>query len=166
MTLAQASDDVGFTSEPTSSKPIFKRLYVVIYKTLALTYSVLPKECKNYYYAQFQADPCMFSYQNRRYLNRPILRPVWLMSAAVDVISVPSMHISVLWRKVRLNSIDTNLNSVPKPMGNFVQACVSSELLYLIPETMPTPGNIAKLLYIISWRKKIFPMLSIFFLVP
>ena len=36
----------------------------------------------------------MFSYQNRRGLNRPILRPLWLMtSAAADVISVPSVYI-------------------------------------------------------------------------
>ena len=36
----------------------------------------------------------MFSYKNRRGLNRPILRPLWLMtSAAADVISVPSVHI-------------------------------------------------------------------------
>ena len=34
----------------------------------------------------------MFSYQNRRGLNRPILRPLWLMtSAAADVISVTSV---------------------------------------------------------------------------
>ena len=34
----------------------------------------------------------MFSYQNRRGLNRPILRPLWLMtSAAANVISVPSV---------------------------------------------------------------------------
>ena len=34
----------------------------------------------------------MFSFQNRRGLNRPILRPLWLMtSAAADVISVPSV---------------------------------------------------------------------------
>ena len=37
-----------------------------------------------------------FSYQNRRGLNRPILRPLWLMmSAAADVISVPSVMYSV-----------------------------------------------------------------------
>ena len=47
---------------------------------------------KNYYCAKFQADPGMFSYQNRRGLNRSILRPSWLMtSGAADVISVPSV---------------------------------------------------------------------------
>ena len=60
---------------------IFKRPYLVIYKTLTLT---------------FQADPGMFSYQNRRGLNRPILRPLWLMtSAAADVISVPSVILAI-----------------------------------------------------------------------
>ena len=60
---------------------IFKRLYLVIYKTLALT---------------FQADPGMFAYQNWRGLNRPILRPLWLMtSAAADVISVPSVILAI-----------------------------------------------------------------------
>ena len=44
MISAQASDDVGSTIEPTSSMPIFKRLYLVIYKTLALTFSALLKE--------------------------------------------------------------------------------------------------------------------------
>ena len=34
----------------------------------------------------------MFSFQNRRGLNQPILRPLWWMtSAAADVISVPSV---------------------------------------------------------------------------
>ena len=45
MTSAQASDDVGSTIEPTSSMPIFKRLYLAIYKTLALNFSVMLKEC-------------------------------------------------------------------------------------------------------------------------
>ena len=40
MTSAQTSDEVGSTFEPTSSVPIFKRLYLVIYKILALTFSV------------------------------------------------------------------------------------------------------------------------------
>ena len=91
MTSAQASDDVGSTIEPTSSMPIFKRLYLVIYKTLALTFLYCWKNVKNYYYAKFQDDPGMFSYQNRRGLNQPILHPLWLMtSAEADVISVPS----------------------------------------------------------------------------
>ena len=38
MTSAQASSEFGSTIEPTSSMPIFKRLYLVIYKTLALTF--------------------------------------------------------------------------------------------------------------------------------
>ena len=37
MMPVQASDDVGSTIEPTSSMPIFKRLYLIIYETLALT---------------------------------------------------------------------------------------------------------------------------------
>ena len=45
MTSAQASGDVGSTIEPMSSMPIFKRLYFVIYKLLALTFSVLITEC-------------------------------------------------------------------------------------------------------------------------
>ena len=45
MTSAQATDDVGSVIEPTSSRPIFKRLYLIIYKTLALTFSVQLKEC-------------------------------------------------------------------------------------------------------------------------
>ena len=50
------------------------------------------KNVKNYHYAKFQADPGMFSFQNWRGLNQPILRPLWLMtSAATDVISVPSV---------------------------------------------------------------------------
>ena len=53
------------------------------------------KNVKIYYYAKFKADPGMFSYQNRRSLNRTILRPLWLMtSAAADVISVPSVVIT------------------------------------------------------------------------
>ena len=32
-----------------------------------------------------------FSYQNRRGLNWPILRPLWLMTSAADVINVPSV---------------------------------------------------------------------------
>ena len=43
--LTQASDDVASTIEPTSSLPIFKRLYLVIYKILALPFSLLLKEC-------------------------------------------------------------------------------------------------------------------------
>ena len=50
------------------------------------------KNVKNYKYEEFQAAPGMFSYQNHRGLNRPILRPLWLMtSAAADVISVLSV---------------------------------------------------------------------------
>ena len=45
MTSAQASDDVGSTIEPTSSIPTFKRLYLVIYKALASTFSVMLEEC-------------------------------------------------------------------------------------------------------------------------
>ena len=94
ITSAQASDDVGSTIDPTSSMPIFKRLYLIIYKTLALTVSVLVTECSELF-------ACLFSYQNRRGLNRPILRPLWLMmSAAADAISVPSVHYamySVIW---------------------------------------------------------------------
>ena len=64
MTSAQTSDEVGSTFELTSSVPIFKRLHLVIYKTVALTFSVQLKECKNvknYHNAKFQADPGMFS---------------------------------------------------------------------------------------------------------
>ena len=51
----------------------------------------------------------MFSYKNWRGLNRPILRPLWLMTtAAADVISVPSVYalisnIQWLFRTVNLN---------------------------------------------------------------
>ena len=44
MTSAQACDEVGSTIEPTSSMPIFKWLYLVIYETLALALSVLLNE--------------------------------------------------------------------------------------------------------------------------
>ena len=92
MTSAQASDDVGSTIEPTSPMPIFKRLYLVIYKTLALTFPVLLKECKELLSCKIPGWSRHVSYQNRRGLNRPILRPLWLMtSAAADVISVPSV---------------------------------------------------------------------------
>ena len=46
---------------------------------------------------KFQDDPGMFSYQNRRGLNRPILRSLWLMtSAAADVISVDSVKLGTI----------------------------------------------------------------------
>ena len=61
-------------------------------KHLALTFLYGWNNVKSYYYAKFQADPGMFSYQNRQGLNQPILRPLWLMTAAAaDVISIPSV---------------------------------------------------------------------------
>ena len=45
MKSAQASDEVGSTIEPTAYMLIFKRLYLVIYKTLALTFSIQLKGC-------------------------------------------------------------------------------------------------------------------------
>ena len=39
MKKAQASDDVGSTIEPTSSMPIFKRLYLVIYEMMHKAWS-------------------------------------------------------------------------------------------------------------------------------
>ena len=39
MKSAEITDEVGSTIELSSSVPIFKRLYLVIYKTLALTFS-------------------------------------------------------------------------------------------------------------------------------
>ena len=37
--------NLGSTIEPASSLPIFKRLYHIIYKTLALIFSVQLREC-------------------------------------------------------------------------------------------------------------------------
>ena len=82
--------------EPTSSLPIFKGFYLVIYKTLALIFPVQLNECKSYIYAKIQAEICMFTQQNRRGLNQPILRPLWLMTSAwADVTSVPGV---VYWK--------------------------------------------------------------------
>ena len=83
--------------EPTSSLPIFKGLYLVIYMTLALICLYSFTSVKNNIYAKIQAEKCAFTQQNRRGLNQLILRPVWLMSSAVaDVISVPGVNNCVL----------------------------------------------------------------------
>ena len=80
--------------EPTSSLPIFKGLYLVIYKTLALIFPVQLKSVKKYIYAKIQAEICMFTQQNRLGMNRPILCQLWLMtSAAAGVISVPGVNL-------------------------------------------------------------------------
>ena len=81
--------------EPTSSLPIFKGLFLVIYKNQDLLFRYSWKNVKNYYSAKFQADPGMFSYQNRWGLNRPILHPLWLAEA--DVISVLSVKQLYEW---------------------------------------------------------------------
>ena len=48
----------------------------------------------------------MFTHQNRRGLNRPILRPLWLItSAAADVISVPGVYTIMNERKVTMIEI-------------------------------------------------------------
>ena len=77
----------------------FQRLYIVICKTLALILPIQLQSVKNYMYAKIQAEICMFTQQNRRGLNRPILRPLWLMtSAAADVISVPGVPLwTTIW---------------------------------------------------------------------
>ena len=99
--------NLGSTIEPTSSLPIFKRLYHIIYKTLALFFLCSWENVKNYHYANFQADPGIFFQQNHLGLNRPILRPLWLMtSAAADVISVPSVIIG------SINSSDFNISNI------------------------------------------------------
>ena len=87
MTSAQSWIRCHHWFEPTSSLPIFKRLYLVIYKTLALIF--MPK---------VQAEICMFTQQNCRcFFNRPSLFPLWLMtSVAADVISVPGVNLQQL----------------------------------------------------------------------
>ena len=52
---------LGSTIEPLSSLPIFKWLYDIIYKTLALIFLCSWENVKNYHYANFQADPGVFS---------------------------------------------------------------------------------------------------------
>ena len=52
--------NLGSTIEPTSSLPIFKRLYHIIYKTLAHFFLYSWENVKNYHYANFQADPWIF----------------------------------------------------------------------------------------------------------
>ena len=94
MTSAQSWSRRHHWFDPTSSLPIFKGLYLVFYKTLALIYlsGTAQNSVKNYIYAKILAEICMFTQQNRRCLNRPIFRPLWLMtSAAADVISVPGV---------------------------------------------------------------------------
>ena len=52
------------------------------------------KTVKNYIHAKIKAEICVFTQQNRRGLNRPTLRPLWLMtSAAADDISVPRVYL-------------------------------------------------------------------------
>ena len=93
--------------EPTSSMPIFKRLYLVVYKTLALTYSVLLKECQELSLCKFQADPGMFSYQNRRGLSRPILRPLWLMTLAT--VCLFWVVVLMIWWRLQTETFSTLL---------------------------------------------------------
>ena len=56
MKSAQTSDEVGPTIGLTSSVPIFKRLYIANYITLAPTFSYSWKNIKNRHHANFQAD--------------------------------------------------------------------------------------------------------------
>ena len=79
MRLAQSWSRRHHWFEPTSSLSIFKGLYLVNNKTLALIFPVQLKE-KNYINAKIQAEICMFTQQNRPGLNRPILRPLLLMT--------------------------------------------------------------------------------------
>ena len=96
MTPAQSWSRRHYWLEPTSSSPIFKGLFLVIYKTTGFTFSIRWKNVENYYYAKLQANSGIFYYQIRWGLNRPILHPLWLMtSAAADVISVsPVWHMT------------------------------------------------------------------------
>ena len=90
MTSAQSWSRRHHCFGPTSSLPVFKRLYLDIYKTLAFTFLAQLKECQELYVWKNTSRQCMFTQQNRRGLNLPILRPLWLMAAA-DVISVPGV---------------------------------------------------------------------------
>ena len=67
------------------------------------------RNVKNYYYAKFHVDPGIFSNKNRRGLNRPILRPLWLMTsaAAKNYQSNRSFH-----RHLRIG-IDSGINLYP-----------------------------------------------------
>ena len=51
--------------EPTSSLPIFRRLYLTIYESLLYIFSVQLKDCYELYvssiYAKIQAEICMFT---------------------------------------------------------------------------------------------------------
>ena len=95
MTSAQSWSRRSHWFEPTSSLPIFKGLYLAIFKTLSLFFPVQLTECLEPYSCKIQAEICRFTRQNKRGLNRPILRPLWLMtSASADVFSVPSVRSS------------------------------------------------------------------------
>ena len=84
MTSAQASDIVGSTIHADFQTVISRYL-----QNISTYPFCIAEKC---YHAKFKTDPGVFSYQNRRGLNRPILRPLWLMTSAVaDVIIVPSV---------------------------------------------------------------------------
>ena len=71
-----------------------------------LSFLFSSKIVENCIYAKMQAEICMFTQQNRRGLNRPILRPLWLMtSAAADVISVPGVR-AILGREIFIYSVE------------------------------------------------------------
>ena len=106
-------DDIGSKAEPTSSlvwaDVILADFQRVISRYMQNISTYL--SCN----AKIQAKICMFTKQNRRGLNRLILRPLWLMTlATADVISVPSVH------KV-MASWSSGNKSLPKPI--LTQTC-------------------------------------------
>ena len=97
-----------------------------------------------------------FTQQNRRGLNRPILRPLWLMtSAAADVISVPG----VLWpgdrRQVLVMVLTIHtwggLSWISEMAAMFVKnfhsvhTIASSIIIYLTPSGLVKPHGVIQL---------------------
>ena len=76
-------DDVGSLSRRHPCRFSKGYLYIVIYKTLALIFPVKLSVMK-YIHANIEAKICMLTQQNRRGLNRPILRPLWLTTSAAN----------------------------------------------------------------------------------
>ena len=96
--------DVGWIVEPTSSLAwvdvICADFQMVISRHIQNISTCLSCKIQRglrtiFIKKKVHAEICMSYYQIWRGLNRPILRPLWLMtSAAADVISVPSVMIS------------------------------------------------------------------------
>ena len=75
-------------------------------KHLRLSFLHCWKNVKKYNYAKFQAAPGLFSSQNRRGLNRPILRPLWLMMSATNGSSVsPLWYMLTHWGSHKMATI-------------------------------------------------------------